>query len=93
MACATPPMVVPDLNVRLLSPTDLAVLLERHRLLVGLRAMYDYVSREPGKVERCAQHDFPVFLSVGVPMTTPALMDDHLLACDRRARQLRRPSA
>jgi hypothetical protein len=87
MACATPPLVIPDLNVRLLSPTDLAVLLERHRLLVGLRAMYDYVSRELGKVERCTQYDFPVFLQAGVPMTTPALIDDRLLECERRERQ------
>ena len=50
-------------------------------------AIPDYVSREPGKVERCTQYDFPVFLQAGVPMTTPALIDDHLLECERRERQ------
>jgi hypothetical protein len=64
-------------------------LLQRHRLLVVLRAMYDYVSREPGKVQRCAEHDFPVLLQAGVPMTTPALIDRHLLECERRNPQPR----
>jgi hypothetical protein len=89
MAVSGPPMVIPDLHVRRVRPDELELLLDRRRLLVGLRAMHDYVSREPGKVEQCAKYDFPAYFQAGVPMTTPALIDDHLLACDERAQQWR----
>ena len=50
-------------------------------------AIHDYCSREPGKVESAARHDIPVLLQTGMAMSTPTLIDDCLLECQRRARQ------
>jgi hypothetical protein len=56
-------MVIPDLYVRHLQRAELAALLDRHRLLVGLRAMHDYVAREPGKGGAVCEVRFPCLLS------------------------------
>jgi hypothetical protein len=77
MAVPGSPLVIPDVHLRRLTPTELEELASRNRLITGWKAIVVHMINTR-QLARCAVDNYPI-LNVGpAPMTTPAMIDGWL---------------